>query len=119
MRFQIHVHVHIRVLDRAYRLYVIQPKALGYLTEVLRRHGIQEPRHHLLDGPSLLLRQFVYHGSLRHALDVDVVRRLPRAGLVVGMVRCRCRLGGKRPMRTMEVRLVECRKGARFVVDGT
>ena len=93
MSFQIHVHVHIRILDCADRLDVVQPKALGYLTEVLRRHGIQEPRHHLLDGPSLLLRQFVYHGSLRHALDVNVVRRLPRTGLVVG-IRGRHRLGG-------------------------
>lgn len=93
MRFQIHVHIHIRILDRAYRLDVIQPKALGYLMEILRRHGIQEPGYHFLDGPSLLLRQFVYHGRLRHALDVDVVRRLPRTGLVVG-IRARYRLGG-------------------------
>jgi hypothetical protein len=101
MRFQIHVHIHIRILYRAYRLNVIQPKALGHLTKVLRRHGIQEPRYHLLDGSSLLLRQFVNHGRLRHALDVDIVRRLPRTRLVVEVGVHR--LGGERPMRMMEV----------------
>ena len=101
MSFQIHVHIHIRILDCRQSLDVIQPKALGHLTKVLRRHGIQEPRYHLLDRPSLLLRQLVNHGRLRHALDVDVVRRLPRTRLVVGVGAYR--LGGERPIRMMEV----------------
>lgn len=78
MRLQIHVHVHVRVLDRADRLDVIQPKALGHLAKVRSGHRVQEPRNDLLDGPGLLLRQFVDHGRLGDALDIDIVGSLPR-----------------------------------------
>ena len=79
VRPQIHVHVHVRILDRGNGLDVIQPEALGNLTKVRRGHRVQEPRHDPLDAPGLLLRELVYHGRLRHALDVDVVGGLPRS----------------------------------------
>ena len=77
MCLQIHVHIHIRILNRTNRLNVIQPKTLGHLTKVWSWHHTQKPRHNLLDWPSLLLGQFVNHGSLCHTLDVNVVCSLP------------------------------------------
>ena len=77
MRLQIHMHIHIRILNRTNRLNMIQPKALGHLTKVRRRHRTQKPRHNLLNGPGLLLGQFVNHGRLSDALNVNVVGGLP------------------------------------------
>lgn len=84
MCLEIHVHIHIRILDRTNRLDMIQPKALRHLTKVWRGHGIQEPRHDLLDGPRLLLGELVDHGGLGHALNVDVVGGLPGAKVSAG-----------------------------------
>lgn len=105
MRLQVHVHIHVRILDSADRLDVIQAEALGHLPEVRRGHRVEEPRHDLLDGPGLLLRQLVDHGRLRHALDVDVVGGLPRAEAVVGGVGAYRRRG--EVARVVNVRLVD------------
>ena len=108
MRLQIHMHIHIRILNSANRLDVVQPETLGDLTEVRRRHGIQEPGNDPLNRPRLLLRQFVYHCRLRYALDVDVVRRLPRAEAVIVVVVAGARgLGGVRPRWTVQVRFID------------
>jgi len=77
MSLQIHMHVHIRILNRANRLDMIQSKTLRDLSKVRRRHRFQKPRHDFLDRSGLLLRQFVYHRRLGDALDVDVVGGLP------------------------------------------
>lgn len=84
MSLQIHVHIHICILNCTNRLDMIQSKALRHLTKVRRGHGVQEPRDDLLNGPSLLLGQFVDHGSLGDALNVNVVGGLPRAKVGAG-----------------------------------
>ena len=99
------MHIHIRILDGADRFYVIQPKAFRNLTKIRRRHGIQKPRHHLLDASRLLLRQFVNHGRLRDALNVNVLTGLPRA--IVRRIRVIWRLVRR------EVRVADARESSR------
>ena len=115
MRLQIHMHIHIRILNCTNRLNMIQTKALGHLTEVLRWHSFQKPRHHLLNGSSLLLRQFVNHCRLGDALNVKIVRCLPGARVILARVVdvwLGLGLGG---MRSMEVWLIAETAGG----DGT
>ena len=84
MCLQVHMHIHIRIFNSTNRLNMIQPKALRHLPEIRSGHRVQKPRHHLLNGTGLLLRQFVNHGRLGYTLDVDVLGGLP--GTVVGVV---------------------------------
>jgi len=89
MRFEIHMHIHIGILNGTNRLNVIQPKTLGHLPKVRLGHRIQKPGHHPLDRPRLLLRQLVNDGRLRDSLNVEVLGGLPGAvgrTLVAGVV---------------------------------
>lgn len=79
MSLQIHMHVHICIFNRANSLDMIKPKTLGHLPKVRSRHGIQEPRYHLLNRSSLLLCQFMHNGGLSDALNVNVLTCLPRS----------------------------------------
>lgn len=89
MRLEIHMHIHIRILNGTNRLNVIQPETLGHLPKIRLGHRIQKPGHHPLDRPRLLLRQLVNDGRLRDSLNVEVLGGLPRAvgrALITGVV---------------------------------
>ncbi len=89
VRLEIHMHIHIGILDGTNRLNVIQPKTLGHLPKIRLGHRVQKPRHHPLDRPRLLLRQLVNDGRLRDSLNVEVLGGLPGAvgrALVAGVV---------------------------------
>ena len=124
------MHIHVGILNRRNGLDMIQPKALGYLSKVRCRHRIQEPWYHLLNRPGLLLRQFMYHGCLCDALDINVMRCLPGTkvrggggGVVFGDG-----LGGMRPsssfafassmgMGTVKVWLIDAGDGTYLVFE--